>query len=439
MRYKLNSKVIQRMGKKFLNIYNAENGVSSFLDTIAIDIWKYLIQGLNLHQILDKFCTSYPDVDSELIKSDIYKIVSNLANSRIIIKEDNQTINDTEITSDFKICAENKKLNNNYLSAKRNINKASLMLTNQCNFRCMHCYIPDSWRETKEMTTAQWKEVIQDLKELGCLNILVTGGEPLLRPDLMEILRYIDQEQFVIELNTNASLLTEEFVRKLKDLKYLKSVNISLYGLRDSTLQTVTQNHVSIKTIFDKIKLLQTYNVDFFLRFVPLKVNYNDLEFINEFVEKTGVKPEVDLGLILPKLDLDLDSTNYNLEKTQMIGLLENGLATVKQGKLTFCNSSLRCAIGASGNVSICELLMGQSHGNVLQNSLKDIWTGESFGLFLETFEINSQCANCDLQRYCIRCNGCAYLETKDWAGISPSACKIAMWTAEFMNSVGAK
>ena len=63
---------------------------------------------------------------------------------------------------------------------------AGLYLTHRCNLRCLYCSSP--YRNTPELGTPEWRTVIDQLAVLGCRRVGILGGEPLLRPDLGEII-----------------------------------------------------------------------------------------------------------------------------------------------------------------------------------------------------------------------------------------------------------
>ena len=66
----------------------------------------------------------------------------------------------------------------------------SIELTGKCNFRCAHCYNDIQGRGNEELDTTQWKSILDQMTEAGTLFLLITGGEPLLRSDFVEIYKY---------------------------------------------------------------------------------------------------------------------------------------------------------------------------------------------------------------------------------------------------------
>ena len=97
-----------------------------------------------------------------------------------------------------------------------------------CNQKCLHCYAAGQpLSDTPELTTAQWKEVLDRLRAANIPQVTFTGGEPTLRADLVEL---VDAAQwFVTRLNTNGRLLTPELCRGLFEAS-LDSVQVTLYA-----------------------------------------------------------------------------------------------------------------------------------------------------------------------------------------------------------------
>ena len=93
-----------------------------------------------------------------------------------------------------------------------------LELTPGCNLKCYHCYNIwklDGYKKIREtLSTEQWKELIDKLhEETKCKNIALSGGEPTLRPDFMEILEHIYKLRIRAVLITNGSKLTKEIIK----------------------------------------------------------------------------------------------------------------------------------------------------------------------------------------------------------------------------------
>ncbi len=84
--------------------------------------------------------------------------------------------------------------------------KVVIELTTRCNLRCCHCYVEPKSEDM--LSTSEVKDLLDQLAAEGCMYLVMTGGEILERPDLLEILRYARAKQFALELKTNGSLTT---------------------------------------------------------------------------------------------------------------------------------------------------------------------------------------------------------------------------------------
>jgi len=76
---------------------------------------------------------------------------------------------------------------------RRNPFSVMFELTYECNFDCIHCYVRGSRKEKRELNTKEVFSVLDELKKMGIFRIGFTGGEPLLRKDIFDILDYANK------------------------------------------------------------------------------------------------------------------------------------------------------------------------------------------------------------------------------------------------------
>ena len=109
-------------------------------------------------------------------------------------------------------------------------------ITNRCNLACSHCYSRSGPGRTTEgeLTTAEAFGIIDDLAEMGVPLILFTGGEPLMRADILELSRHAQSRGLKMALSTNGTLITPEFARKIKECG-IEYAGISLDGAKAAT------------------------------------------------------------------------------------------------------------------------------------------------------------------------------------------------------------
>jgi MoaA/NifB/PqqE/SkfB family radical SAM enzyme len=125
---------------------------------------------------------------------------------------------------------------------------ANLIVTRRCNLSCGYCYEYD--KVSPPVPLDVLKERVDHLARLRAVFVTLTGGESLLNPDVDQVVAYIREKGMVPFLNTNAYLLTKEWIDKLNDA--------GLYGMQIS-IDNVNPNDVSkksLKTIKKKLELL---------------------------------------------------------------------------------------------------------------------------------------------------------------------------------------
>lgn len=215
---------------------------------------------------VSEYFSVYSDDDREYM----YKLIQLLLYNRIIV-----SLEDKEFDKEEK-----KK-------------EVTLKLTNRCNLRCIHCCIdcrPDSERE--ELSTTEWKQVIDKLDKENVSHIIITGGEPMFRNDFFEIAEYAKDKIGVgMTLMTNGTLISEKNADRLLEL--FDSFSFSIDGADEESCSRVRG-----KGVFDKIirgiNLLKDRGMnDFSASFTAMKINYEKQEEFLELTKKLGATPMI--------------------------------------------------------------------------------------------------------------------------------------------------
>jgi MoaA/NifB/PqqE/SkfB family radical SAM enzyme len=126
-------------------------------------------------------------------------------------------------------------------------------LTPRCNLSCRMCYIRMTPEEMKpygrELTAQEWISLGEQATQSGMRFLLLTGGEPMLRPDFSEIYNAMSYMGLSISINTNGTMLSEQ-VRDLLERRPPSQLNVTLYGPREETYGTLCGNsHAFVKTM----------------------------------------------------------------------------------------------------------------------------------------------------------------------------------------------
>ncbi len=105
-------------------------------------------------------------------------------------------------------------------------------ITQRCNLKCVHCYAAGTPDLRSECTTEEAKGIIRDLAAFGCPVLLFSGGEPFVRPDILELAAYAKERGLRVVFSTNGTLVTPEIAAKIAEIG-VSYVGISLDGMRE--------------------------------------------------------------------------------------------------------------------------------------------------------------------------------------------------------------
>ena len=158
----------------------------------------------------------------------------------------------------------------------------------RCNLKCVHCYSQSKDIEyPNELNTKEAKAMLDGLAEYGAPVILFSGGEPLMREDLMELITYARDKGLRAVISTNGTLITEEKAEELKKFG-LSYVGISLDGLKETN-----DKFRGIEGAFDDalqgIRNCQKVGIKVGLRFTINKRNAKDIPGIFKLIEEENI------------------------------------------------------------------------------------------------------------------------------------------------------
>ena len=180
-------------------------------------------------------------------------------------------------------------------------------ITYRCNLRCVHCYAGEAAGQSAcgspELRTDQLLRLLAGAADAGCLHLLLSGGEPLLRADFVQIYTAGCRLGMMTTVFTNATLVTDEVVHAF--IEYPPhQVEISLYGATPETYERVSGVPGSRERALRGITALQDAGVKVGLKTMILQDNLHEVQAIEAIAEGFGVKFRLD-PLLTPRLDGD--------------------------------------------------------------------------------------------------------------------------------------
>jgi len=146
----------------------------------------------------------------------------------------------------------------------------------RCNLHCVHCYSHSHDKNYGgELTTDQAKKMIKSLGDYGCPVLLLSGGEPLMRPDLFDLAHYAKECGLRVVVSTNGTLITKQTAQRLKEVG-LSYVGVSLDGL-EGTNDSFRGVKGAYQRALEGIRHCKDAGVKVGLRFTISKKNVQDV------------------------------------------------------------------------------------------------------------------------------------------------------------------
>jgi radical SAM protein with 4Fe4S-binding SPASM domain len=316
-------------------------------------------------------------------------------------------------------------------------------LTYRCNFKCPHCYVPQSYKNEKrrELTTQEIFFILEQLREAGCLYLGFTGGEPFLREDIVEIIRFAKRCGFQIFIYSNGSLIDEKIAIKLKRLRPIK-IDMTIPALSKVPFERISGVPGSRNQVFNSIRFLHENGIHLGFRSNVVKENEAEIEKIQRFSDSLGIpyrlnyflwpcldgskKPYLHPGTQINKAHTpSLDSRENDLRYCLPDSLLpeaggqsnpETSLSTLMNQK-TGAHSLFPCGVGLMqaaitpfGELKMCVMIDYPKY-KIQDSSFKDAW--ERLKALVRNIkpDENYQCDTCELKTYCNRCPAMSWIK----------------------------
>lgn len=200
-------------------------------------------------------------------------------------------------------------------------------LTPRCNLRCKMCYIrldkPYMDGIGRELTAAEWITLARDAAEAGTLNLLITGGEPLIRDDFEEIYSTLTNMGFIISINTNATLMTPEILKLFK--KYPPTAtNVTLYGASPETYGKICGNPDAFNQTLHGLEMLSEVSTVLEVRSTFIKDNMHELEELRKIANRYTKRFAVNTAVNKPIRGACTDVEKCRLTPAQVFDLIES-------------------------------------------------------------------------------------------------------------------
>lgn len=309
---------------------------------------------------------------------------------------------------------QNKMFANKYKKMKEDISlrTAYIHMTQRCNLRCTYCYNRKNWKKRDELSTEQWLRIIDKLKKVGVCNFIFTGGETLIRKDLLEVIEYTKCDGNEVQVLTNGTLLDTQ---PKKFYEQIDALVVSMDALDEKKNNENRKNSGAYDIKSNLKQIPEEFKHKVFIRSVITKKNMDICYELRDEIERMGFR--YISTIFLPN----------NLQEVESIPHIEFFEADDKD-KMPFRNMIVNCggcskeiAIDSNGDIFPCQSLVDSEFyiGNILEeNWYMDFCESKITQKFrcLNVFEID-KCRDCNIKFACG--GGCRAIAYKVYGNIS--------------------
>ena len=329
----------------------------------------------------------------------------------------------------------------------------TIEVSHRCPLQCKHCYnnlpMNDFVARARELTLDDYKRLLDELADLGCLWLLFSGGEIFARRDFLDIYAYAKRKGFLITLFTNGTMITEKIADFLADMRPF-TIEITLYGGTKETYEKLTGIPGSYDRCMRGIDLLLERKLPLKLKTVALSINKHEIPLMRQMAADRGVEFTFD-AMINPRIDCSASPLAVRLKPSEVVELdLDNPdrvsewrrlardhpSAPYVEGQsrqLYECGGGINSfAIDPYGDLSICVLSHVDKYN--VRDGFREGW--EQYLLAVRMREVTrpTKCLGCAIKSMCGMCAANGELENGDAESPVDFLCQVAHLRAETLD-----
>lgn len=329
------------------------------------------------------------------------------------------------------------------------LNNLQIELTDSCNERCIHCYMPQSLKDRAyEMNFDAVKDLLEQYRAMNGVKVVLSGGEIFLHKDLFKILDLCRNLDLFVLLQTNLLILTPKNLDRLKNLRIF-NIQVSLYSTDIIVHDSITTKKGSCVRTMENIRRLVEADIPIIIACPVMKQNFDSVAMVQAFAESLGVEVYYDY-IMMAQSDGVTENLDHRISLSQTRDMINFLLEHKKKFRMAIETSSSDrelvskhfarrrtvCSILSTG---ICVSPDGIAYpcpgwkdfrlGDLAQSSLRSIWVASEKTRELRSVDMESdfeKCRGCTLRNFCDMCAVYNYNESGDMYHVSERFCDVA-------------
>ena len=421
-------------------MYNLMEGNSYFFEDDSASVIGEILSHQRNSAIDTQSLSKCYNIDDDIIQaffdelSDERLLSKNAIDSAIVNNYRSRLLAQNESSKRNHIWTSNSDDESASSDAENNLNQAiktdcicsaTIELTYKCSACCIHCFNPKYHKEIDacypELDVSDYQALIDELYDLGCYKVTLTGGDPFSKPILWDIIKYLYDKQIAFDIYTNGINLKQNIPELLQ--YYPKLVAISLYSGTADIHDTITRIPGSYNRTLSSIQDLYKNSIPLLLKCCIMRKNIDSYHQVSDIAKQYNAWVQYELTII-DSLDNGLKNDGNILPHDLLELVLRDkmipiyvGPETLNSGKIGRDMNSNTCQAGTTGlsitpngNVQPCiafPLILGNLHKDSLQSILYGHKLKEWHKITLKEY---TECGKHDYCNYCSICAGSNYV-----------------------------
>lgn len=395
---------------------NVNNQRDYLFNLTAYNILEYIRNhpGCGEVDICRDISEQYQITDLSDLEQDVREFLAELYTGKIVVQDDiSANIPEMSISNRVdELCQQNGMLYS-----------VSLELTYRCSERCVHCYVDDSCRcnPEPELTLEEYKDILHQLKDLGCVNLLLTGGEVCLHKHFLEVAQYAVSLGFLVDVYTNGISMTDEQFDALCAMK-VNSVSFSLYSGVPEVHDAITKVPGSFERTVKRMMMFKCAGVDTYIKTVVIQQNLDSLHTLFELGKRLRIEVAPATAIADSHSGQSAQACRLQTQEQRIKAIhlirkysTDSGQYADRNLDETVCRAAVTgLSVDPYGGVHPC-LAFPEPVGSVRKSTIREIWHNASLMRQLRNLhfrELSADCSNCAYAGRCAVCLGAAYVES---------------------------
>ncbi len=299
----------------------------------------------------------------------------------------------------------------------------SFELTYRCNFECVHCYEQDV-RQQNELSTERWCELVDQVADLGCLWLTLTGGEALLHPGFEQIYERAVRRGLLVTVFSNGSLLTERVTQLFRRLPP-RSVEVTLYGFSAETYARSTKRPRGFEQATAGIERMIALGLEVQVKTMVFAETAADFGAIRDYARSLGAGFRYDSTVhaalgggraplahrLSPEQTVALEAT----EQAATLDQLRSKHASAQRSDEVYRCGAGRVAftVAPDGHLQLCSLVRSLRF-DLAHTDFTEAWGALGREVQRRYASRDRRCSGCALRYMCGTCPGIAEVDSGD-------------------------